>query len=72
MQYDFNRPINRWNNLAAKYDEMEKKFGSRDLIPMWIADMDLMTAQPIMDAIAERNAQGMFGYNTRPDSYFEV
>ena len=72
MQYDFNRPINRWNNLAAKYDEMEKKFGSRDLIPMWIADMDLMTAQPIMDAIAERNAQGMFGYNTRPDAYFEA
>lgn len=72
MQYDFNRPIDRWTNLAAKYDEMEKKFGSRDLIPMWIADMDLMTAQPIMDAIAERNKQGMFGYNTRPDCYFEA
>lgn len=72
MQYDFNRPVNRWNNLAAKYDEMEKKFGRRDLIPMWIADMDLMTAQPILDAMDERNQQGMFGYTSRPDSYFEA
>ena len=72
MQYDFNRPIDRWTNLAAKYDEMEKKYGRRDLIPMWIADMDLMTAQPVLDAMEERNRQGMFGYTTRPDSYFEA
>lgn len=72
MQYDFNQPINRWNNFAAKYDEMEKKFGRRDLLPMWIADMDLMTAQPILDAIDARNRQGIFGYTSRPDSYFEA
>lgn len=72
MQYDFNRPIDRWNNFAAKYDEMEKKFGRRDLLPMWIADMDLMTAQPILDAIDARNRQGIFGYTSRPDSYFQA
>lgn len=72
MHYDFNRPIDRWNNFAAKYDEMEKKFGRRDLIPMWIADMDLMTAQPILDAIDDRNRQGMFGYTSRPESYFQA
>ena len=71
MQYDFNKPIDRWDNYAVKYDEMEQKYGRRDLIPMWIADMDLCTAQPIMDAMDARNRQGMFGYTSRPDSYFE-
>ena len=72
MQYDFNRPIDRSNNFSAKYDEMEKKFGRRDILSMWIADMDLMTAQPILDAIDARNRQGIFGYTSRPDSYFEA
>ena len=39
---------------------------------MWIADMDLKTAQPIMDAMEERNKQGIFGYTTRPASYYEA
>ena len=47
MQYDFNKPIDRWDNNAVKYDEMEQKYGRRDLVPMWIADMDLMPAQPL-------------------------
>lgn len=72
MQHDFDRPIDRWNNFATKYDEMEQKFGRRDLLPMWIADMDLMTAQPILDAIDARNRQGIFGYTSRPDSYFQA
>ncbi len=72
MQYDFNQPIDRWDNFAVKYDEMEQKYGRRDLIPMWIADMDLKTAQPILDAIDQRNKQGMFGYVSRPASYFEA
>lgn len=28
MHYDFNRPIDRWNNFAAKYDEMEKNLAA--------------------------------------------
>lgn len=72
MQYDFNQPIDRSNNFSAKYDEMEKKFGRKDILSMWIADMDLKTAQPILDAIDARNRQGIFGYTSRPDSYFQA
>ncbi|HBR01844.1 MAG TPA: cystathionine beta-lyase, partial [Ruminiclostridium sp.] len=72
MQYNFDEPIDRSSNFAAKYDECAKKFGKEGLIPMWIADMDLKTAQPILDAIEERNKQGMFGYTSRPTSYFDA
>ncbi len=57
MRYNFDVVTDRWNTNAVKYDEAEKKFGRKDLIPLWIADMDLPTAQPIIDAMAKRNAQ---------------
>ena len=25
MVYDFNRPVDRWDNYAGKYDELEQK-----------------------------------------------
>lgn len=71
MKYDFNRVVNRWNQCSAKYEEMEWRYGRKDLIPMWLADMDFMTAQPIIDALEKCAAQGIFGYTSRPDSYFE-
>ena len=66
MKYNFDEPVDRSRNFSAKYDECARKFGRDGLIPMWIADMDLKTAQPIMDAMEERNRQGIFGYTTRP------
>ena len=72
MKYNFDEPVDRSRNFSAKYDECARKFGREGLIPMWIADMDLKTAQPIMDAMEERNKQGIFGYTTRPASYYEA
>lgn len=72
MKYDFNSPIDRTKAFSAKYDELQNKFGRSDVIPLWIADMDLPTAQPIHDAITKRNGLGMFGYTSRPASYFEA
>ncbi|AOT70945.1 MalY/PatB family protein [Geosporobacter ferrireducens] len=71
MRYNFDVPVDRSNNLAAKFDERKNKFGREDVIPLWIADMDFMVAQPIMDAIQQRASQGIFGYTSRPVSYFE-
>lgn len=70
MTYDFDEIIDRKGNFSAKYDELEKNFGRDDLVPMWIADMDFKTAQPIIDAIEKRVKQGIYGYTSRPASYF--
>ena len=72
MQYDFDTLIDRKHNHAAKYDEMEAKFGTRDLLPLWVADMDFPASQPVLDAIYAKADQRVFGYTTRPDSYFEA
>ena len=72
MQYNFDEVIDRKGTRCAKYDERIKKFGTEDLIPLWISDMDFKTAQPIIDACKKRAEEGIFGYTSRPDSYFEA
>ena len=72
MQYAFDQVIDRSDNYASKYDERTKKFGTQDVLPLWVADMDFKTAQPIIDALSNRAQQGIFGYTSRPDSYFEA
>ena len=70
MQYNFDAVVDRSGNHAAKYDERKKKFGTEDVIPLWIADMDFRTAQPIIDALTARAQEGIWGYTARPESYF--
>lgn len=72
MKYDFDQVIDRSGNRAAKYDERGKKFGRQDVIPLWVADMDFKTAQPIIDALKKKAEEGIWGYTSRPDSYFEA
>lgn len=72
MKYDFDQVVDRSGNRAAKYDERKKKFGREDVIPLWIADMDFRTAQPIIDALTARAQEGIWGYTARPESYFEA
>ena len=50
MKYNFDEVIDRSQNRSSKYDEREKVFGTMDVIPLWVADMDFRTAQPIIDA----------------------
>ena len=72
MKYNFDEIIDRSHNRSAKYDEAGKKFGSQDVIPLWIADMDFKTAQPVIDALKARAEEGIWGYTSRPDSYYEA
>ena len=53
MKYNFDEVIDRSGNRAGKYDERMKKFGTMDVIPLWVADMDFRTAQPVIDACVE-------------------
>lgn len=71
MKYNFNEIIDRKNNHSAKWEEMDKKFISNNLWPMWIADMDLKTAPEIIESMSKKVEQGIFGYVYRPESYYK-
>lgn len=72
MKYDFDQVIDRSKNRASKYDERVMKFGTDKVIPLWVADMDFKTAQPIIDACVKKAEEGIWGYTSRPASYFEA
>lgn len=66
MKYDFDAVQDRSRNYSAKYDERKMKSGTDKVIPLWIADMDFKTAQPVIDAMKARAEEGIWGYNSRP------
>ena len=63
LKYDFDQVCNRKNTDCLKWDMMEPIFGSDDLIPLWVADMDLPVAKPITDALKERVEHPFYGYS---------
>ncbi|WP_055070524.1 MalY/PatB family protein [Clostridium massiliamazoniense] len=61
--------IDRSDNFSVKWSEMDINFGSNDLLPMWVADMDFKVAPAILESLKNRLEQGIYGYTTRPESY---
>jgi len=60
MKYDFDRVIGRKGTDSYKWID----YGD-DVLPMWVADMDFVSAEPIIQALHQRIDHGVFGY-TRP------
>ena len=60
--FDFDRIVDRRGTAASKWD----KYGDRDVIPMWVADMDFVCAPAILNALRERMDHGIFGYSNPP------
>ena len=51
MKYNFDEVVCRDDTNAFKYDLRKAVFGRGDVIPLWVADMDFRTAQPVIDAV---------------------
>jgi cystathionine beta-lyase len=61
MKYDFDRVIDRTNTDSSKWN-VKTVFGSDDIIPMWVADMDFPIAKPITEALRKRTEHEVYGY----------
>lgn len=72
VKYDFSISANREGTNAEKYTRKEQLFRSVDLIPMWVADMDIDTPDFILNAVQKRLKHPNFGYETMPVSAFEA
>jgi len=72
MKYNFDKVVDRSGTNALKYERRGVVFGREDVIPLWVADMDFPTAQPVIDAVTKRAQDGIWGYSDRPDSYFQA
>ncbi len=70
--YSFDNMIERRNTHSVKWDEMERFFGVKDVLPMWIADMDFQAPPPVIEALSKRVEHGIFGYTAIPSSLKEA
>lgn len=65
---DFDIPIERRGTDSLKW----RKYLGRDIIPLWVADMDFLSPPSVIAALHERVAQGVFGYALPPDELVET
>ncbi|HEY1109291.1 MAG TPA: PatB family C-S lyase [Opitutaceae bacterium] len=56
--YDFDTVPERHDTDSQKW----QKYAGRDVLPMWVADMDFASAPPILEALHKRVDHGVFGY----------
>lgn len=63
MTFDFDRFPDRRPTSSSKWN----RYAGRDIIPMWVADMDFRCAPAIIDALAARVEHGIFGYSEPPE-----
>lgn len=64
----FHEPIDRTRTASVKWELTKEIFGEKDLLPMWVADMDFRPPEKVIDAIKERVEHGIFGYTFIPPS----
>lgn len=62
MESKFDRQILRENTRSVKWDLVKTLYGSNDVLPMWVADMDFLVPEEIKKALIKRAAHGVFGY----------
>ena len=67
MTYNFDRIIDRRHTDSAKW-----RWYNEDVLPLWVADMDFAAPEPVIRALEERVAHGVFGYGMVPNALREV
>src|ERR1700722_8386619 len=58
MSFDFDTPPPRQGTDSQKW----QKYAGRDILPMWVADMDFRSSPAIIEALHRRVEHGIFGY----------
>jgi cystathionine beta-lyase len=58
MSFDFDHTPDRRDIPGEKWG----RYAGRDVLPMWVADMDFPAPPPVLEAISARVQHGVFGY----------
>ena len=72
MTYDFDTIIERRNTQSFKWDLAGTLMGEKDVLPLWVADMDFQCPPAVLEAIQRRAEHGIYGYTVTPDSSYQA
>ncbi len=71
MSFDFDTIIPREGSASVKWDGRCVYFGSADVLPMWVADMDFAVPTAVSRALRKRAEHPVFGYTLATDGLYE-
>jgi cystathionine beta-lyase len=66
--FDFDTVLERRGTASLKWE----KYKGRDVIPLWVADMDFRSPPAVIAALCQRIEYGVFGYTVTPAELNEV
>jgi len=66
--FNFDTPIDRRNTGSMKWE----KYKGKDIIPLWVADMDFRSPPAVIEALHNRVEHGIFGYAVSTEELLEV
>lgn len=64
--------IDRTNSNAEKHTLKQKLFGTGDVLPMWVADMDIATPSCVLDAVRHRLEHPIIGYEIMREQAYKA
>ena len=67
MVFNFDTPIDRRNTGSMKWE----KYKGKDIIPLWVADMDFRSPPVVIEALHNRVEHGIFGYAVSTEELLE-
>jgi len=71
MTHSFDQNVERAGTSSLKHDARKAYFGTEDIIPLWVADMDLAAPEVVSEALIQRASHPIYGYTLYPNSLFE-
>lgn len=63
-RFEFDAPVDRTGTWSTRWD----RYAGRDVLPLWVADMDFRAPSAILDAFSDRLEHGVFGYTSAPEA----
>lgn len=69
---NFDKVIDRSNTYCDKWDYLERYYGEKDMIGLWVADMDFAVPEAVSEAIKKRAEHPIFGYTETDEDYYDA
>ncbi|MDD1763044.1 MAG: aminotransferase class I/II-fold pyridoxal phosphate-dependent enzyme, partial [Methanothrix sp.] len=69
---NFDTVVDRSGTGSLKWERVRNEAGKKDVVPLWVADMDFPPPEAVVAALRTRIEHPIYGYTDAPREYFEV
>lgn len=69
---NFDTIIDRRNTYCDKWDYLERYYGEKDMLGLWVADMDFAVPKAVNEAIRKRTEHPIYGYTETDENYYDA